>query len=92
MTDILEQETPHVKGSQKATPPKADHKHEYFRTIAWNYIRRFNGTVSDTKYKFSLPATCIDCGHVNRKAYSTAVEIEVTPKEYRKLSEGRKQS
>lgn len=87
MTDILEEETPYVKGSQKTAPPKSDHKHEYFKIITWNRIRRFNGTITDVKYKFSLPATCIDCGHVNRKAYSSAIEIEVTPKEYRKIKE-----
>jgi len=82
----LEEETPHVKASQKSAPPKADHKHEYFRYVMHNRIRRFNGTISTEKYKFSLPAECIDCGHKNRKAYFTAVEVEVSVKEYHKLS------
>lgn len=85
MVDVLELETPYAKGSQKATPPKADHKHEYFRAITYMRIRRFNGTITDTKYQFSLPAECIDCGHHNRKVYSTALEIEVSPREYKKL-------
>lgn len=83
---ILQEETPYVKSSQKVTPPKANHKHEYFRYVTWNRIRRFNGTITEEKYKFSLPAMCIDCGHIHRKAYSTAVEIEVSVKEYNKLS------
>lgn len=85
---LLEEETPYVKSSRKPTPPKANHKHEYFRYVAWNRIRRFDGSITTEKYKFSLPAMCIDCGHIHRKAYSTAVEIEVSPKEFRRLKNG----
>jgi hypothetical protein len=80
-----ESPTPYVKGSKAKTPAKADHKHEYVRIVAWNYLRRFDGTITTKKYKLSKPATCIDCGHINRKAYKEAVEVEVSVKEYRAM-------
>lgn len=83
--DALEQETKHVKGSQKTTPPKADHKHEYYRIITFNRIRRFDGTITTEKYKFHLPTRCIDCGHRNSNAYHTAIEVEVSVREFKKL-------
>lgn len=85
MNDILERETPYVKSSRKVSPPKTDHRHEYIRPVTHNRIRRFDGSVSTEKYEFSLNARCIDCGHVNRKAYSKATKIELSVREYKKL-------
>lgn len=80
-----ESPTPYVKGSKAKTPAKADHKHEYIRVIARNHLRRFDGTITKEKYTLSKPASCIDCGHINRKAYNDAVEVEVSVKEYRAM-------
>jgi hypothetical protein len=81
-TDVLELETPYVKPAQKATPPKADHKHEYFVPFCMRQIRKSDGTLSSQKYMFSGLVQCIECGHVNRNAYRTAERVEVTPKEF----------
>jgi hypothetical protein len=81
-------ETPYVKGSQRVTPPKADHKHEYFRVVTYSYIRRFDGTRSAEKHKFTQPATCINCGHKLRKVPKKIEEVEVSVTEYNRLSKG----
>lgn len=80
-----EQDTRYVKPSQKATPAKADHAHEYIRPFAMMHTRRFDGTVSPEKHKFSLPAACVECGHVKRRNPSNVVEVEITPAEYNLL-------
>lgn len=89
--DFLDQDTPYVKTSQKPTPPKADHKHEYVRVVMWNRIRRFDGTITEQKYKFYIPDTCIECGHSPRgRRKKHAVEVEVTPREFHRIEATRK--
>lgn len=85
MKTFIENETPYVKKSQKSSPPKTDHKHEYISIFTRMRIRRMDGSITQEKYKFYLPTRCIDCGHTNKKAYLKAVEVEVTPAEYRKM-------
>ena len=81
-TDELE--TPYKKGSQKKTPPKADHQHEYVRPYAMNYMRYFDGSISKVKYKFTLPVECIECGYSPRRVGKrrVVVDVEITPKEF----------
>lgn len=88
--DTLEVATPYYKGSQKTTPPKADHKHEYVIVFCKQRIRRFDDTITTEKYTFPLPPECIDCGHVNNGVRKQAVWIEVTPQEWRKMHDERK--
>lgn len=80
-----EVETPYVKGSQRETPPKADHKHEYVRPIMFNRIRRFDGTITSQKYKFWLPERCIDCGHRRRHWHTDVIEVELSVREFHKM-------
>lgn len=78
--------TPHVKGSQTQTPKKADHKHEYIRPFYMNRIRRFDGSITAEKYKFTLPVECVECGHVKRRAKSgTYTEVEISVREGHRL-------
>lgn len=78
--------TPHRKGSQKVTPRKADHQHEYVRGFTMMYLRRFDNTLSTEKYKFTTPVKCIVCGHAPaRHRGRDIVEVEISPKEYRAL-------
>jgi hypothetical protein len=85
-----ELETPHRKSSKKSTPQKADHKHEYVVVFMMSRIRRFNGTITDVKYRFDLPPICIDCGHtVKRRWGQKFVELEVDFTEYHRLSKER---
>lgn len=83
--DNDEQDTRYVKPSQKATPTKADHAHEYIRPYAMMHTRRFDGTISPEKHKFFLPASCVECGHVKRRNSSNVVEVDITPAEYKLL-------
>lgn len=85
-----EVDTKHVKRSSRRTPTKANHKHEYFRYVTFNYIRKFDGRISDKKHKLYTRDTCIDCGH-QRNWQKDTIEIEVTPKEFNKLREASKQ-
>ena len=62
-----------------------DHAHEYIRPFAMMHILRFDGTISPDKYKFSLPASCVECGHVKRRNPSSVVEVEISPAEYKSL-------
>lgn len=83
-----EQETRHVKKAVKDTPPKADHKHEYVRAFTMSRIRRFDGSVTEEKYKFSLPPECIECGFQKPRARGIkCTEVEVTFREYKRLKE-----
>jgi hypothetical protein len=78
--------TPYVKGSQKVTPKKTDHKHEYIRPFYMNRIRRFDGTITTDKYKFTLPIECVICGNIKKRARrGTYTEIEVSVTEGHKL-------
>ena len=78
-TDELE--PPYKKGSQKKTPPKADHQHEYVRPFYMNRIRRFDGTVTAEKHKFRCKTVCIQCGFSPRRWKVDAVEVEITVRE-----------
>jgi hypothetical protein len=80
-----EQDVRYVKGSQKTPPTKADHKHEYIRPFAMLRLRRFDGTVTEEKYKSYLRASCVECGYVRRTWNHDALEVEVSPEEYRRL-------
>lgn len=81
-----EDNTRYVKPSQKVTPKKTDHKHEYIQPYAMMYLRRFDGTLSTEKYKFTLPAQCVECGHVKERNInpSKVVEVEISPTEYKR--------
>lgn len=79
-----EQETRYIKAADKTVPAKADHLHEYVRPYAMNYLRRFDGSISERKYKFTLVPRCIECGHT-RRMNKTAVEVEVSVKEYHRI-------
>ena len=79
-----ENDTPYVKGSTRSTPKKSDHRHEYVRAVTYMRIVRFNGGLSDEKYRFAAPDECIICGHRSRKR-TEAVEVEVSPVEFRKI-------
>jgi hypothetical protein len=80
-------DTKYQKTSQKSTPIKADHKHEYISPFAMMHIRRFDGTITKDKYKFSIRPKCVICGHTPRRVGKNRVviEVEVSPKEYRQL-------
>lgn len=79
-----ENDTPYVKGSTRTTPSKADHRHEYVRAVTYMRVRRFDGSVSAEKYRFTAPDECIICGHRSRRR-TEAVEVEVSPVEFRKI-------
>lgn len=81
-----ETETPYRKSTKKPTPQKADHPHEYVTIFAMSPIRRFNGTISKEKYKFSMKPTCIRCGHTVPRRKSS-LEVEVTPQEYARIKQ-----
>lgn len=84
-------DTPHVKASQTKTPTKANHKHEYIRPFYMNYIRRFDGSVSEKKHKFDLPVECVECGAVKKRARTgTYTEVEVSVREGHKMRDERK--
>lgn len=81
--DTDEQNTRYVKGSQRSTPKKADHEHEYIQVVTWQYIRYGDGTVSERKHRFSLPPECVVCGATKRLSRRLAcVEVEVTWAEF----------
>lgn len=75
-----ENPTPYVKPSQKATPPKADHAHEYVRPFIL-----LDGMLTTNKHKLTLPASCVVCGAVKRRGARDVVEVEVSLSEYRRL-------
>lgn len=79
-----ENDTPYVKGSTRTTPSKSDHKHEYVRAVTYMHAR-FDGYVSAEKYRFTAPDECIICGHRYVGRNPNAVEVEVSPAEYRKI-------
>ena len=83
-----ENDTRYVKTSRKVTPPKADHKHEYVRAVTYMYIRRFDGSVTEDKHRFTAPDVCVECGHRSRSR-TEAVEVEVSPAEYLKIKNNR---
>lgn len=74
-----EKPTPYVKPSQKATPPKANHAHEYVRPFTVVPTARGN------TYRLTLPASCVVCGAVKRRGARDVVEVEVSLSEYRRL-------
>lgn len=79
-------DTKYVKPSSKKTPPKANHRHEYFRYVTWARIVRFDGSISDERYKRGGKITCIDCGNIRRyKGRVDFEEIEVSVKEFKQL-------
>lgn len=81
-----EDDTKYVKRSSKKTPPKANHRHEYFRYVTWVRIVRFDGSISDERYKRAGKITCIDCGHIRRYRGGVVFEeIEVSLKEFKQL-------
>ena len=82
-----EENVRHKKSSTKVTPTKADHKHSYIRPFTMSHVRRFNGTISTEKYKFSLKDRCVDCGRTSRRRRNEALEVEISLKEYRRLKE-----
>lgn len=83
-----EQDTKYVKKSGRKAPKKADHAHDYVRVVTWMRVRRFDGSVSETPAKFSLPPKCVDCGATKRWAGNLdCTEIEVSPREYQVLKE-----
>jgi hypothetical protein len=77
-------ETPHVKWGKnhdKSTPRKPDHKHEYIKPSYWAKVRRFDGSISDRKYLFSLACYCVECGHIKtrpRAGTYTVIEVSVS--------------
>lgn len=79
-----DENTRYVKGSSRVVPAKTNHKHEYIRVFTNTRIRLHNGLVTEKKYRFQLPDRCVVCGHTSRKRRQ-AVEIEVSPEEYRYL-------
>ena len=81
-----ENPTPYVKPSRKATPPKADHTHEYVRPFTMVYLRRFDGTLlTADKHKLYLPVSCVVCGATKRRGARNVVEVEISFSEYRSL-------
>lgn len=80
-----ENDTPYVKTSRKITPTKADHRHEYVRAVTYMRIVRSNGALSAEKYRFTAPDECIICGHRYVGRNPNAVEVEVSPAEFRKI-------
>ena len=76
-----EPETPYNKGSQKKTPPKSDHQHEYVRVFKWVYLKNL-----DRKIKFHLSAECVNCGNIRRKWNTECIEVEVTAKEWAEVA------
>lgn len=82
-----EVETRHVKRSKKEAPTKTDHKHEYIRVFCWSKIRRFDGTLTEERYKLYLYPKCIDCGAVKTRHATNVTEVEVSVQEYKELSE-----
>lgn len=87
-----ELETRYRKSRKKPPPPKTDHKHEYLIIFTMRSIRRFNGTMSERKYKFALPPYCVECGHTVKMSQGmkrNAIEIEVTPEEFVKIQKER---
>ena len=71
--------TPYVKPSRKATPPKADHTHEYVRPFT--VVATFRGNT----YRLFLPVACVVCGWTKRRGARDVVEIEISFSEYRSL-------
>lgn len=86
--DPLEATTRYRKAAQKRTPPKADHKHEYFVLFATMVARLSTGFMAGKTWRFYLRPTCIDCGHQKRRTRTMKfVEIEITPAEWKKLKD-----
>lgn len=84
-------ETPYMKPSQREVPKKADHKHEYIRPFYMNRFRRFDGSITEEKYKFELPVQCVICGAVKKRAKpGTYIEVEVSVQEGHKLRDEQK--
>ena len=73
-----ENPTRYVKPSQKATPPKANHAHEYVRPFT--LARTPLGT-----YRLYLPVACVVCGGTKRRGARDVVEVEISLSEYRSL-------
>ena len=80
-----ENPTPYVKPSQKATPRKANHAHEYVRPFTLARLIRFDGTLTTDRHKLTLTVSCIVCGAVKRRGARDVVEVEVSLSEYRRL-------
>lgn len=81
-----EVDTKYVKKSQKVTPTKTNHKHEYISFVTYNHVQRTNGSVSEEKYRFATRPECKTCGNTRRRGkIKDVTEIEVTPREYKKL-------
>ena len=81
--------TPHKKKAQPKPAKKADHEHEYIRFYMMARLQRFDGSVTEKKYKFTLPDECIDCGHASRCRRKDSVELEVSIREFRQMKTAR---
>ena len=83
MEHYTEADTRYVKPARKVTPSKADHAHEYIRAVTYMHMRRFDGSVSAEKHRYTLRDECVICGHRYVGRNPKAVEVEITPAEYR---------
>ena len=82
-----EQDTRHKKTAVRKTVKKADHQHEYVRPFYMNRIRRFDGTVTEEKYKILCKTVCIQCGFSPRRWKGDAMEVEISVREGHKRRE-----
>ena len=83
-----DEQTKHKKWAKRDTPAKSDHEHEYVVYTAWNYLRRFDGTITENKFPRSTKMACNVCGHQPRKSRGKDfVNIEVSVKEFMEISE-----